>query len=95
MRFEVRVSAAAEQDVIDAVDWYESEQNGLGSSFLNALDLEFELLSRSPFFPIRFDSVRCVPLRQFPYLIYFRVDEDESRVLILAILHTARRSPNP
>ena len=86
-RFEAE--AAVEFDVESAFQWYETEEAGLGFDFLNQLRACYERLLRTPFAYQELSSgVRRALTKQFPYAVYFAVEEDT--VLILAVIHTAR-----
>lgn len=89
----LRVSAAAEADVIDATLWYEDQEVGLGLRFAARLDRALESIERSPeSFPLveETNSPRfryCLPT-PFAYRIGFRIDPDE--VVVFGVAHTRR-----
>ena len=81
----------AQADVDAAVTWYEQQQSGLGSQFLDAVDQVFKRIRDAPaIFPVVSAGVRRALLHTFPYAVYFR--ETEETVVILAVLHL-RRDP--
>jgi plasmid stabilization system protein ParE len=86
------IRPAAEQDIREAVDWYEGEEPELGARFLDELQ---STLNRLRMMPLQFPSVgkgvRRALLRRFPYAIYF-VMPDEARAVVIAVLHQ-RRAP--
>ena len=81
----------AQADIDDAVTWYEQQQFGLGSRFLDVLDHILKRIRDTPLqFPSISGEVRRALLHTFPYAVYFR--ETEQAVVILAVLHL-RRDP--
>jgi hypothetical protein len=48
-----------------------------------------ELLSKNPMFENRYDEVHCVPMRKFPYMVHFTVEEDDRVVVIHGVFHTS------
>jgi toxin ParE1/3/4 len=72
------------------MSYYDDQQPGLGLKFLNNLHKHLHLRSHSPFFPVRFDQVRCLPLIKFPYLVHYTVDEMTRIVVIRAVFHTSQ-----
>jgi plasmid stabilization system protein ParE len=85
------VRPLAQADLDDAATWYESQQSGLGSRFLDAVDHVLNRVRESPLqFPSVSAGVRRALLPTFPYAVYFR--ETEQAVVILAVLHL-RRDP--
>ena len=85
------VRPLAQADLDDAATWYEGQQSGLGSRFLDAVDHVFNRVRETPLqFPSVSIGVRRALLPTFPYAVYFR--ETEQAVVILAVLHL-RRDP--
>jgi plasmid stabilization system protein ParE len=90
-----RFLAEAEDELYEAVAWYNSERDGLGQSFLRAVQKRFDAVCRQP---ERFERVplrrrklhvRRASVPRFPYSIIFEVAQDE--VVIAAIAHAKRR----
>lgn len=85
------VRPLAQADIDDAVTWYEQQQSGLGSRFLDVLDHIFKRIRDTPLqFPSVSVDLRRALLHTFPYAVYFR--ETADAVVILAVLHL-RRDP--
>ncbi|HKO98456.1 MAG TPA: type II toxin-antitoxin system RelE/ParE family toxin [Pyrinomonadaceae bacterium] len=81
--------ASVEFDIESAFGWYQAEEPGLGSAFLEQLRLIYRRISENPNgYEEQRSGIRRGLMRQFPYAVYFSV-EDET-ILILAVLHTAR-----
>jgi toxin ParE1/3/4 len=86
---ELRPLAAIE--ILEAYDWYETQQSGLGSKFLNALDLFFTGLATNPFaFSYYEKPLREGMIKKFPYLVVFEIFE--SNVVVYSVF-MARRNP--
>ena len=91
MKLSVELSPEAEEDVADAVAWYEKKLSGLGTSFLAEIKRALELLSDHPeSFPEMRVGVRRSSVRRFTYGIYYRVRNDT--VEVIGVFHN-RRSP--
>jgi plasmid stabilization system protein ParE len=80
----------ATKDLKAAIEWYDRFAPELGDRFVACLDELLERVARHP------SMYRCVEaearralLRQFPYAVYYRLDDAVIR--IIAILHTSRR----
>ena len=43
--------------------------------FLNSVNNSFSVLKDNPLYQIRYDDVRCLPIKKFPYMAHFTVDE--------------------
>lgn len=86
----LRLVEPAQQELDDAITWYESQAPGLGAAFLLEAVGAFDLIRRYPqaWHPLS-DGIRRCRLRRFPYgVIYTAVDGDP---LVLAIAHLHRR----
>jgi plasmid stabilization system protein ParE len=88
MAWTIWISSEANQDIQNAVDYYDNAQTGLGNDFLKDLESQIEILKINPHFQLRYDNIRCLPLSRFPYLIHFSVESEA--VLIWAIFHMSR-----
>lgn len=87
--FTVVFTQAARAELIGAQDWYEVQAEGLGRSFRRAVDVLAERMSANPrLFPVVFKNVRRALLRNFPYALFF-VIEDET-LLVIACFHASR-----
>jgi plasmid stabilization system protein ParE len=82
-----RPEAAA--DVSSARRWYENQQGGLGSRFVQSLSETVTRIQDMPRMYVSvFEGVRRAKLRKFPYLIYYRLLPDS--IEVLAVLHGSR-----
>jgi plasmid stabilization system protein ParE len=79
----------ARADVLAAYDWYEQQQSGLGSAFIDALSLLLDRIKTMPqMYAVVLCDARRAKLRTFPYLTYYRVHAD--RIEVIAVLHGSR-----
>ena len=81
---------AAERELMEAADFYESKLRGLGIEFVEELERVAAVLMELPSLGERLDRIhRRVPLQRFPYAIIFRVDGEI--VHVVAVAHRRRR----
>jgi len=83
----------ADQELEDAVRWYEERRLGLGAELLTAIDNAFARITRlpgtgSPVPGVRIPA-RWVPVEGFPYRVIYLETADAIRVLAFA--HNRRR----
>ena len=72
-------------------DWYDARRMGLGTEFRAAVDEAMARIAAHPLmYPERYRASRRALLRRFPYVLWYRVDDD--LVIILACVH-GRRDP--
>lgn len=89
MAFTLVIDPGVIRDIQEAIDYYDEQQTGLGERFEAALNKHLLTLEKNPFFRIRYDDVRCLPVKKFPYIVHFTIDEVQQVVTIRAVFHTA------
>lgn len=90
MKYEILILDRAFADIQEAINYYESKQEGLSFKFEKALDKNFETLELNPKFKIEYKNIHVIPLKKFPYLIHFRVDDIKKVVTIEAVFNTSK-----
>lgn len=85
-QFYIDIEPEALEDIQKAIDYYDSTRVGLGEQFYNATDKHIELLRTNyNSFAIKYDDVRCLPLKKYPYTIHYRVLSAQKTVSIKAV----------
>ncbi len=90
MAFELIIKPEAEDEINQAVDWYEAKQLGLGYDFLIHLQSYFDLLKTEvPIFELkRKPSYRELPLGRFPFVIIYELRDDT--IVVYSIFNTSQ-----
>ena len=88
----IRFSKLAQLEIDDAVTWYDSQSQDLGTRFLDDLD---RTVKRITAFPLSCTEIepelrRCL-LTRFPYGIIYGIDSDTIVVIAVAHLHRKPR----
>jgi len=88
----IRISKLAQNEIDDAVIWYDSQSKGLGIRFLDDLDRTIRRIAAYPFscVGIEPDIRRCL-LSRFPYGIIYGMDSETIIVVAVAHLHREPR----
>jgi len=80
---------AATRDYLDALDWYEERQPGLGQAFRRAIrQAEKRLIGFPESSPLVDRDFRGCLIRRFPYQLIYRFEDDVIRVY--ALFHCAQ-----
>lgn len=96
MKHRLHVEPQAEREVEEASDWYEAQQEGIGTSFVAAFRVALEKIAHAPttFAPVPgvdLDSpVRSASMKPYPYRVIFV--EEKQRLRVIAVMH-GRRDP--
>jgi plasmid stabilization system protein ParE len=86
-----RFTSAALSELKEATFYYEQKENGLGTSFLDEIDVTIDRIVHFPraWHPLSSRTRRCRTLR-FPFGILYQIRSDE--ILITAVMDL-RRDP--
>ncbi|MCP2026397.1 hypothetical protein L1276_001541 [Flavobacterium sp. HSC-32F16] len=75
----------AKLEVDEAAFYYESTKKGLGKLFYKEFKNYALTLKTFPLFEEKYNIVRTLPLKKFPYTIHFTVDEINKIVAVHAV----------
>jgi plasmid stabilization system protein ParE len=93
-KFKILITPEAVSDVENASDWYELHAKGLGKRFYKEIKFHLKSLKNLSFgFQVRYSDVRCVTVKNFPFLIHYRILEESKTITIIAVFHTSQ-NPN-
>ncbi|HWY38852.1 MAG TPA: type II toxin-antitoxin system RelE/ParE family toxin [Bacteroidia bacterium] len=90
MSFKVVIEPRALRETQDTIDYYNNKLPGLGKKFERVLDEHIKIISKNPFFQIRYKDYRILPLKNFPYKIIYYLNETRKTVYIIAIFNTSQ-----
>ncbi len=89
MSYSLEFHPALADEIEELKLWHDLQQRGLGDKFYAELLDRFEFITRNPFvFAIVERDVRIARLRQFSYLVRYRIFG--TRVRVLSVIHAAR-----
>ncbi|NLJ00848.1 MAG: type II toxin-antitoxin system RelE/ParE family toxin [Bacteroidales bacterium] len=89
MVYRLIIKPRAENDLAEAITWYESRKSGLGKLFLDQVEKYLNYIRRNPFqYPSKRRPYREAFIKMFPYLIIYEVVENE--VIVYSVFNTYR-----
>ena len=59
---------------------------------ISQLGKYFKAIQKNPFYQIRYDNIRCLPLKIFPAMIHFSINEEEQLIVVHAVIGTRKNS---
>lgn len=97
MAFTVSIKQEAHDDTIEAYNYYEEKQHGLGERFLQSLSKKYQELAEHPTFYSYIDEdtlkiLRDVRIDQFPYVIVYEINDKD--VIVYAVHNTYKHPKN-
>lgn len=91
MKYSLIFSDKAQHDIIESIKWYNEQKENLGFEFYDSLTEKLSLISNNPHhYSIRFKNIRASKIFNYPYLIYFKINDKNTSLLIFGVLHTSR-----
>lgn len=88
MAYKVILSLKATSDIEDAFEYYASKSLQALKNLDKELDTAYNIISHNPHYKIKYKNVVGFPLKKFPYLLLYTIDELEQTVLIYAVFNT-------
>lgn len=83
------IKQEAQQEIIEAYQYYESKLVGLGDKFENQLDEYFILITENPFlFEMKRKPYREAFIKKFPFIIVYEIIEND--LIVYAVFNTSR-----
>ncbi len=92
MSYRIVIEPRAIADIQEAVEFYESKREDLGNYFLQIVDEYIESIATNPFFQIRYKDYHGLPVKIFPYIILYFIDDKEKIVFILSVFNTSQNT---
>jgi plasmid stabilization system protein ParE len=85
----VRFLSLANQEVADAVQWYDQKSEGLGREFLDELDRVVRLVRAYPLMATQIvEEIRRFLFTRFPYSLVYGIDQET--IVVIAVAHQHR-----
>ena len=79
----------AKADIEREARWYDAQQPGLGTDFVDEVKRVIGVIAEQPLrYSIRFGHWRRANLQRFPHAVYYQVIEGEP--IVFAVLHAKR-----
>lgn len=90
MAYKIVIEPRALAEIQQAIDYYNWRLPGLGKKFEKSLEAHIRLISRNPFFQVRYKDYRVLPVKHFPYKIIYFLSESRRIAYITAVFHTSQ-----
>ena len=89
MIYKVVIEPRAILDIQDAIDYYDSKHNGLGTYFFQVIEEHILTLTKSTFFQIRYKDYHGFPIQKFPFILLYYIDEKLKIIYIMSVFNTS------
>ncbi|MDZ7757910.1 type II toxin-antitoxin system RelE/ParE family toxin [Rhodohalobacter sp.] len=87
----IRIKDSAKKDLVDGFKFYELQETGLGSYFLDSLFEDIDSLRlTSGIHPLKFDRYHYLLAHRFPFAIYYTV---KNKLILIHAILDCRQNP--
>lgn len=88
-QFQLIIKEEATEEILNAFDYYEEQQLGLGDYFLNTLKNRFANLLQQPnACTVVYASFRQAVVPKFPFVIVYEIEREA--IIVFSVFHTSR-----
>jgi toxin ParE1/3/4 len=88
-KFLIDIEPEALEDIQNAINYYNTCKQGLGKKFYITIDKQFSFLRTNfTLFAVRYDDIRCMKVKKIPYMIHYRILQNQQIVRITAVFCT-------
>ena len=95
MLYTLIIFKTALDDLHEALDWYDSQSQGLEQRFSKEIDQRLAFITKHPeASPYLVENFRGIQLKKFPYTIYYEFDEVVGKIYVTAVLHNKQNRDN-
>jgi len=94
LKYKVYLEPEAITDIQKSINFYNSKRPKQGIKFSKSVNQHLNTLKSNPFFRVRYDNVKCLPIKKYPFLIHFTLDEKNKIVVVRSVFHTSLENPN-
>jgi len=90
MPFKVYVLLQAQREIDEAIEYYAEISPSIPRKFISDLKNAYNKLSKVPYYQKRYLNFRGFPMKRFPFILFFTVDEKQQKVRIVSCFHTSK-----
>lgn len=87
MVYKLILKPEAENDLGEAIEYYQSKRKGLGLKFLKCVQKFFDRITKNPLhYPLKSNQFREAYIQKFPYVIIYELIDNE--IVVFAVFNT-------
>ena len=60
----------------------------VGIRFYKTLEDHIEIIAKAPFFQVRYKDYHALPIRKFPFILLYFINEETKTVFIMSVFNT-------
>jgi toxin ParE1/3/4 len=93
MVYKIKISSIAKANVLESLAFYrKNTTKKVVSNFISDYEQSLEIIKQNPFFKIYYKDFRGLPLKKFPFIIFYQINENKKTIFIKAVFHTSQNT---
>ena len=89
--YRVEIDQDALLDILGVTEWYNNEVPYLGLRFQKQVKQQISSLrTKAKSYGTKYHDVRCMSIKNFPYLVHYVIEDKTTTVKVFAVIHTSR-----
>jgi toxin ParE1/3/4 len=94
MSYKIVVTPDAIENIDNAVNYYKNIASPkVAKLFIDDYRKTFNAIQKTKYFQFFFEDFRSKPMKKFPYVVFYTIDEEIKVIIIKAVFHTSQ-NPN-
>lgn len=91
MTYKIVVTPDAILDIDNAINYYQEKvSKKVANLFLKDYKESYKVIKKTKYFKVFFENFRGMPMKNFPYIIFYTIEENLKIIIIKAIFHTSQ-----
>lgn len=87
--YSILITPTAAKDVVAATVYYNSKADGLGKRLTDEIEETLTRIAELPFsFSLRYRNIRAAKVPSFPYLLFYKINEQSQSIEVLRVFNT-------
>ena len=91
--FSLVIEERVQIEIEEAFEYYEKRNVTVAINFFTEVQSSYLALQINPHFQVRYKTYRCLPMKGFPFMLHFTIDETARIVKVHALINTSQ-NPN-
>jgi len=89
MAYKIVITPDAFDDIDNALNYYKNEVSiNVAKLFIEDYRKTFKDIQRTKYFRFYFEDFRGKPMKKFPYIVFYTIDDSKKKIIIKAVFHT-------
>lgn len=91
MSYKIVITPDAIENIDNAIHYYKKEvSTHVAKLFINDYKKTFKDIQKTKYFQFFFENFQGKPMKKFPYIVFYTIDEDLKIIIIKAVFHTSQ-----